>query len=205
MSYYLRSRGIDCIVNAHYRSCRVAHRWSTAHSIVAGKITLEVLRQLPDGQDSDGNIWFRPEWDCDIADAMSAAVCPAIVENAVRLGPPKMAYAREGYRPLDPRRRPNAPAIPISAHVYGGAIDLNIIWAKLDGPWSNAANTLIQRFGLVRPYRDEPWHVEYDTNRQAEFSLHDLVIWKIKPVRAPSNLVKRVDESYPLDQRKSPK
>ena len=50
----------------------------------------------------------------------------------------------------------------MSAHVYGLAIDLNVDWSKLNGPWSSDAKKVVKQFGLKRPFFDEPWHVEID-------------------------------------------
>jgi len=157
---YLRGKGIRCGIQAHYRNPDRAHRWSTAHSVLIGNIKIGDLRCLADGRDLDGNLWFKPEWAPDACDDAPAHEFPEIIANAQQLGPRKPAYAEEGYAAADPRRRPNLASIPISKHITGRAIDLNVDWSAIGGPWSAAADQLIARYGLWRPVATESWHVE---------------------------------------------
>lgn len=177
MSYYLRSQGINCSINLQYRAPKLAHRWSTAFSICNGDIDLGTLRQRLDGRDDDGNIWLSPDWDCAKNAQASAASCPLVLSNARKLAAPGVAYAREGYQSRNSRRWPNRVDIPVSDHVYGTAIDLNVAWSRLGDPWSKEANTLIERFGLFRPYKDEAWHVEVDKTKRPDYSLKELFSW----------------------------
>lgn len=178
LSFYLRSRGVSCSINLHYRSAALAHRWSTAHAIAAGRISLGVLRALPGGRDLDGNRWYDRGWDTAGGhDGLAASTVPAVVANAVELGPPDMAFANEGYAADDPRRHPNVSDVMLSAHVTGRAIDLNVAWAALGGPWSDQACAIVRRFALRRPYADEPWHVETDAAAAPGFSVRDVACW----------------------------
>ena len=160
LSYHLRRRGVMCTINAQFRPPALAHRWSTAHGIVTGRVTMGALRALDSGRDQDGNVWIRPQWGRELSDRMGSDACAQIVQNAIALGPAKMVYAEEGYEPEDPRRLPNTEDIPVSRHVGGRAIDLNVDWALLGGPWSEQSTALVTRFGLRRPVPEEPWHVE---------------------------------------------
>jgi len=160
MSYHLRRRGVMCTINAQFRAPALAHRWSTAHGIVTGRITMGALRTLDSGRDRDGNVWIRQQWGRELSDQTRSDACPEIVQNAIALGPATMVYAEEGYECGDPRRLPNTEDIPVSKHVGGRAVDLNVNWALLGGPWSEQSNALVTRFGLRRPVPEEPWHVE---------------------------------------------
>ena len=180
MSYYLRSQGVGCTINLQYRKRRVAHRWSTAYGIYNGDVTLGTLRQRSAGRDDDGTVWWLPEWDCHGSDDVSAATCPAIVDNAVQVGPNHMVYAQEGYRVDDSRRWPNVATAQVSAHVRGCAIDLNVDWSQLGGPWSSDACSIVQRFGLTRPYTDEAWHVEIDANYRPIYSWFAMLKWVLR-------------------------
>lgn len=180
MSYHLRLRGVRCSMMLHYRDPRVAHRWSTAYAIMAGEIALATLRDLPEGRDADGNLWYRPEWEAAGAQGERAADCPDLLENAARLGPPNGNYAEEGYGPTDPRRWPNGPEVPVSRHIDGRAIDLWVDWAKLGGPWSEESLATVARFGLTRPYRHEEWHLELLEDGSPQFSLAEALTSMIR-------------------------
>jgi hypothetical protein len=160
LQLYLHTRRIHCAVRAHYRPPALAHRWSTAHHLLLGQVSLGALRQLPGGQDADGTLWYRPEWDPGGPDDAPAAHGPALCPNAAQLGGPGGHYAEEGYAADDARRRPNLAAVPVSRHVRGLAMDLAVDWAAVGGPWSAEALALVARFGLLRPVLSEPWHVE---------------------------------------------
>src|SRR4029078_5292625 len=60
---YLKRRGIYSAVNAPYRPRRLAHRWSTAYHLATGHLSLGALRQLPEGRDWDGTVWYQAAWD----------------------------------------------------------------------------------------------------------------------------------------------
>ncbi|KIH75481.1 hypothetical protein SAMN05660860_03251 [Geoalkalibacter ferrihydriticus] len=177
---HLRGQGIPCWIQAHYRTPDRAHRWSTAYSVLSGKINVGDLRCLADGRDLDGNLWFKPEWAPGAGDRAPANEFAAIVANANELGPRKPVYAEEGYASTDPRRRPNLAEIPISKHITGRAIDLNVEWAALGGPWSAQADELIARYGLCRPVTSESWHVERNKAHGMNVPLRELfvAIWK---------------------------
>ena len=141
---------------------------------------MRALRELENGKDEDGNLWYRREWDAGYADDERANASEPIKENAVHWGPTDTVYAEEGYAADDPRRRPNLTAIPISKHVYGLAIDVLIEWEKLGGPWSDRSRSLIAQFGLVRPFVDEAWHLELDTDGSIVAPPHTVIIWAIR-------------------------
>ena len=156
----LKARGIFCSIHHQYRAPEKAHRHSTAYHIVTGKISVGHLRELASGCDLDGHLWLLPEWAEDLDDATPANQCAFIVRNASELEPESRRYAKEGYEKSDPKRAPNAADVPVSKHVYGLAIDLNVDWSKLDGDWGPKTNALIAQFGLCRPLKSESWHVE---------------------------------------------
>ena len=180
LSYFLRSQGVNCNINLHYRKSTVAHRWSTAHSIAVGNTAMRSLRELKDGCALDGNRWFSDEWGVGVPDDAKASDCEAVLGNARALGANDLAYAEEGYEAGDPRRFPNVPDIPVSNHVCGRAIDLNVDWGRLGGPWSKGANELVRQFGLKRPYADEAWHVELDDEKKPGFGVFHLIRWVTK-------------------------
>lgn len=173
---HLRGKGIRCGIQAHYRNPDRAHRWSTVHSVLSGHITVGDLRGLAGGRDQDGNLWFKPEWAPGARDDAPAHEFPAIVTNAQQLGPRKPAYAEEGYAAMDPRRRPNLASIPISKHITGRAIDLNVDWLAIGGPWSAASDELIARYGLCRPVVSESWHVELAEACRMKVSAGELLV-----------------------------
>jgi hypothetical protein len=157
---YLKRRGIYSAVNAHYRPRRLAHRWSTAYHLATGRLSLGALRQLPEGRDWDGTVWYQAAWDSGAPADTPASSVPALAANAAGLGSPNLNYAEEGYPPGDVRRMPNLWTVPVSRHVAGQALDLTVDWAQLGGPESEAAQTLVTRFGLTRPVSAETWHFE---------------------------------------------
>lgn len=162
MTVYLEDQAIDCRITKFLRKRRTAHRWSTAHHIVNGRISIGALRRLKDGRDTDGNIWYKREWDAGHNDDASASACKLIKSNAIELGSPGTVYAEEGYAADDPARLPNLRDIPISKHIFGLAIDILVDWSKLGGPWSDHAKDVVTKFGLVRPVDHEHWHFEID-------------------------------------------
>ena len=155
---HLDGRGIAAKINCQYRERHKAHRWSTAFSIVDRRVGLDALRALPRGRDRDGNVWYDDKWEED----GRGAVLHLVMENARANLAPGGAYAEEGYEPDDPRRLPNCPNIPVSKHVLGIAIDADVDWEKLGGPWSDLAQRTLSNFGLVRPIASEHWHMELD-------------------------------------------
>lgn len=167
---FLHKRDIQSDIKQHYRSRVLAHRWSTAYHIVNGGITMKDLRELENGRDQDGNLWYKKEWDTRGRDSDYANASKKIVVNAMKIGQAEVNFAEEGYACDHPFRRPNLSAIPVSRHVLGRAIDLQIDWAKMDGAWSSKAEAIISSFGLKRPYRDEPWHLELDRDRKHRFT-----------------------------------
>jgi hypothetical protein len=172
LKLYLNRLGINCKFNQHYRSKKTAHRWSTAYQIAIGNITLEDLRRLKNGKDQDGNIWYKKEWDLGEPYSECAKISTDILDNAIKVGPPRMVYAEEGYESDDPRRYPNVKSIPVSKHVYGKAIDFEIDWNQFGGAWSSNAAQIISQFGLIRPVKKEDWHFELDINRKAQFAFN---------------------------------
>lgn len=156
----LKKRGIRCNINVHYRAPAKAHRFSTAYHIATGQIRVGSLRALAHGCDSNGHQWIKPEWAIHLTDAQPANLCPFVVNNATALAPEGLPYAEEGYEKNDPKRAPNTSDAPVSKHVYGLAIDLNVDWKQLDGEWGAQTNAFIAQFGLCRPQKAEWWHVE---------------------------------------------
>jgi hypothetical protein len=130
--------------------------------------------------DLDGNVWFRAEWDNDQNDAAPANTIRELVQNAISLGPEELEYAAEGYDREDPRRFPNLRTVPVSKHVTGTAIDLNVAWDNLGGPWSRQSISLLYQFGLKRPISSECWHVELDESRKPEYPVTHIIRWWIK-------------------------
>jgi hypothetical protein len=120
-------------------------------------------------RDQDGNVWYVEGW--------GKAETDEQARKNRRLGKDeKLSLAYEGYDVGDPRRLPNTSDSthpPVSAHVYGLAIDATIRWSdttKLPAwapGWSQ--EQIIERFGLQRPIMEnnpygpeeaEPWHFE---------------------------------------------
>lgn len=156
LQQYLQMSGIECTIEWQYRDRKLAHKWSTAYSIANAKVSIGKLKELPEGKDRDGNQWLLPEW----SQQSIGKLMPLVLERAIAHCAPRMAYAEEGYEPDDPRRYPNLQEIPVSSHVYGTAVDVSIDWQKLEGEWSDVAITTLAKFGLVRPFNFEHWHVE---------------------------------------------
>lgn len=172
LKLYLGRSGIKCKLMQHYRSKKIAHLWSTAYHITNGSITLGDLRRLRNGKDKDGNIWYNRFWDPGGSDGECANISKSIEKNARKLGQADLHYAEEGYETDSTYRAPNLPSIPVSKHVYGKAIDFNIDWNQLGGAWSSKAEKITAQFGLIRPYRQEPWHFELDSNRKVQIPLY---------------------------------
>jgi hypothetical protein len=180
---YLEQQGIRCRITKFLRKPKTAHRWSTAHHIVNGKITLEQLRRLDDGRDLDGNVWYKPEWDAGGDGSQSASASEPIKQNAIHQGPPHTVYSQEGYAPNDPARLPNLPDIPISKHVYGLAIDMTVEWERLGGAWGDYAQALVAQFGLARPVASESWHFELGARNESRVSAWQVARWAIRSRR----------------------
>jgi len=180
MCLYLQSLGINCKITKFLRKKRTAHRWSTAHHIVFGKVSIGALRRLEDGRDRDGFQWYKPEWDDGSDDSTSANSIEEIRQNAITLGAPNTEYALEGYGSKDPARLPNLGDIPISKHVYGLAIDVLVDWSQFGGAWSQHARETVSQFGLIRPVPDEPWHFEIDQSRYFVVGPHRIFFLAIK-------------------------
>jgi hypothetical protein len=172
LKLYLGQSGINCKLIQHYRSKKIAHRWSTAYQITNGSITLGDLRRLKNGKDEDGNIWYNRFWDPGGSDGECANISKSIEKNAIKLGQANMNYAEEGYETDSSYRAPNLQSLPVSRHVYGKAIDFNIDWNQLGGAWSSKAEKIISQFGLIRPYKQEPWHFELDRNRKVQIPFY---------------------------------
>lgn len=187
-SFYLRSKGIYCTINAHYRDKRNAHRWSTAYSIISGRITMGDLRALENGCDQDGNRWYHPDWDTGGRDDQPTDKNAAVKDNALALyGPDKIVFAAEGYERDEYRRKPNNPDIPVSKHVYGTAIDINVHWNQIGGPWSEEACKLMDDFGLLRPVPSECWHIELNRQTRPKYALFDILRFWIRSKRLARN------------------
>ena len=172
LKFFLDRLGVYCNLIQHYRSKEAAHLWSTAYQIANGNITIGDLRRLENGKDKDGNVWYKRNWDPGGHDNICAKISKNILDNAIKMGTPKMVYAEEGYEHDDPHRYPNLKNIPISKHVYGKAIDVKIDWPQLGGAWSTEADQIISQFGLVRPYNQEDWHFELDRNKKIPFPFY---------------------------------
>ena len=157
---YLRRLGIKSAIRGQFRSRAKAHRWSTAYHILSGAITIGDLRALRGGVDRDGNQWYKAEWDLGMPENASANLSSEISANAQSLGAKKLSFAAEGYGPTDARRIPNLNEVPVSKHIWGLAIDVNIDWDKLGAPWSNKVCDLVDQWGLARPVISEHWHLE---------------------------------------------
>lgn len=183
LCFYLEQQGIRCRITKFLRKPRTAHRWSTAHHIVNGGITLEQLRRLEGGRDLDGNVWYKPEWDAGGDGGMSANTSEQIKQNAIQQGPPHTVYSEEGYAPNDPARLPNLPEVPISKHVYGLAVDMFVEWDRLGGAWSDSAQALVARFGLARPVASESWHFELGARNESRPSALQVARWVIRSRR----------------------
>jgi hypothetical protein len=162
----------------HYRSKKIAHRWSTAYQITNGGITIGDLRRLKNGKDEDGNIWYKRDWDPGGPDSECAKSSRSIKDNAVKLGQAEMHYAEEGYDSNSLFRRPNLSNIPVSRHVHGKAIDFDIDWSQLGGAWCSKTRKIISKFGLIRPYEQEPWHFELDSNRKIRLPFN-ISLWSV--------------------------
>jgi hypothetical protein len=96
MSYHLRSRGVRCTINAQFRPPALAHRWSTAHGIITGRIEMGALRALDSGCDDDGNLWLQPHWGQSLPDHARSDACLEIVENAILVRPGEDRLCRGG-------------------------------------------------------------------------------------------------------------
>jgi hypothetical protein len=158
---FLKRRGIRCQINVHTRYPALAHRWSVAHHLLNGTLTIGDLRALPAGRDQDGHLWLAPQWDdLDLPPDAPARNLPKVSAQATRLAAPDGVYAEEGYPPGHSARRPNPDEVPVSLHVQGLAIDLGIDWTSVDDedPWGATVNAWVARFKLARPIPDEPWH-----------------------------------------------
>ena len=173
-------------VNQGYREPSVAHTISTANRIWTDRIPLEHLRNLSNGRDIDGNIWYKSEWEDFYLKMLSfvgmiggSYVNNLQVELQAKLQAQENAknalpgysitsLAFEGYEANDPRRAPNTNDVPVSQHVYGQAVDLGIDWSKFGGEWSGQAKEQVTKYNLDRPitpgrfpgYNPESWHVE---------------------------------------------
>ena len=185
MAVYLENNEIHCRITKFLRKRETAHRWSTAHHIVNGRIKIGALRKLKGGKDRDGNLWYSQEWDTGYDDEISASKCEPIKINAIKLGSPQTVYAEEGYEPEDEARLPNLQDIPISKHVFGLAIDIKVDWHKLGGPWGDHAQKVVTKFGLVRPVEYEEWHFELipgtllAINHYIVVPPHKIAVWLI--------------------------
>jgi hypothetical protein len=156
----LNKFGGCCDLNQQYRDRKSAHTWSTAYHIINGKITMGSLRKLTNGRDKDGNLWYTREWDNGVDDYEAANTASNILENAMTKAASNFSYAEEGYPPDSPYRLPNLTQIPVSKHVNGMAIDIDIDWDRIGGEDTQFLNNLLTSFGLKRPIKDEAWHLE---------------------------------------------
>lgn len=194
MLSYLEQRGISAVVNATVRSADKAHFFSTGYHIYYELIDLDALRQLPDGKDQDGNLWYKPEWESRL-DFFTWREATAHAFNQVKAADPGVVTKRfkgmrtgltcayEGYPTGDARRLPNTDAVPVSSHVGGYAVDIDINWDHpgLGGAWSATADAMVDSFGLVRPFRpdsdtycqEEPWHFELKPGPWDPPPIHD--------------------------------
>jgi len=152
--------GVRCELKEQYRDRKKAHTWSTAYHIIKGRITMGALRKLTNGRDRDGTLWYKREWDNGADDYEAANTTFCILENAMTKAAPDFSYAEEGYPPESAYRLPNLELIPVSKHVNGLAIDIDIEWDRIGGASTQFLNNLLKSFGLKRTQKDEAWHLE---------------------------------------------
>lgn len=142
------------------RSPAQAHQMSVAWHIQYGtNVTLDALKALTDGKDSDGNRWYKEGWTMEQVKANA---------HNVRAS---SAIAAAGYPKGDPRRKPLNDNQGVSRHCSGGAIDVTIPWrAKGKNASTNSTDVwgweeIYKMFGLHRPLgpsskHPEHWHIE---------------------------------------------
>ena len=131
--------------NGGVRSPKTAHKWSTAWSIRNDKVPLQNLKELSDGKDLDGNLWY-----------VQGETMEDVKKRALTYW--NGAQAAEGYSQRDPRKKPNT-FKGVSKHCSGEAIDATIPWKNGDG-WHEEAVAIIDRYNLERPVPKERWHFQ---------------------------------------------
>lgn len=151
---------VHCELKQQYRDRKTAHTWSTAYHIIQGKITIGSLRKLANGRDLDGTLWYSERWGNGVDDYEAANTASYILENAMKKAAPNSSYAEEGYPPDSDYRLPNLAVIPVSKHVSGMAIDVDVDWDRLGGAYTHLVHKLLTSFGLRRTKDDEAWHLE---------------------------------------------
>ena len=156
----LSKLGVRCELVQQYRDKKTAHKWSTAYHIINGKITVGSLRKLANGRDQDGTLWYSAKWGNGVDDYDSANSASDILENAMRKAAPNFPYAEEGYPTDSDYRLPNLSTIPVSKHVSGMAIDIDVDWDRLGGAHTKLSHQMLTLFGLQRTKDDEDWHLE---------------------------------------------
>lgn len=174
-------------ITSQWRSLEDAHRFSTAYMITSGNADADLLQAVP--IDLDGNVWFRnPDWlyndrQCILAEYRCGATKfnAAVNSPETQIGSecddyscyPTLSFALEGYPVGDPRRLPNTNDLPVSNHIMGLAIDIQVVW--LVDPWNSQIDQIASEFGLYRPfhpntltveqlelgYLAEHWHFEF--------------------------------------------
>ena len=137
--------------------------WATPGDGDAGA---QPLREVRDG---DENLWYVEDWNKAETDEQARK------NRGIGKGE-KLSLAYEGYEVSEPKRLPNSldpTHPPVSAHVYGLAIDAKILWSKSTKlpPWAPgwSISQILDHFKLQRPIMEdnpygpeeaEPWHFE---------------------------------------------
>ena len=137
--------------------------WDTPGDGDAGA---QPLREVTD---KDDNLWYVEGWGKAETDEQARK------NRGIGKGE-KLSLAYEGYEVSDPKRPPNSldpTHPPVSAHVYGLAIDATILWIKSTklpaGAPGWSISQILDHFGLQRPIMEnnpyesaeaEPWHFE---------------------------------------------
>lgn len=168
-------------IGSGIRSNQVAHRWSTAYSIIHDKISITDLRKTP--RDLDGNVWYNKNWEfiprdseCHLTPVLEDLLEYRVKKNAsdkadnflykgrnpfkgwikAGLGYVKdVPFALEGYPGNDPKRLPNflsSQNLPMTKHVLGLAVDIEI-WGPVN-LWDNRIKDIADKYNLVRPFTE---------------------------------------------------
>jgi hypothetical protein len=171
---YLQDTADEDHITGGYRTPAEAHRFSTAYHIIHDLVPVESLENDP--TDSDGNIWYREEWEylfpqCSpLSIALAGLLEYRIKHNASTLASAThngsfvfagvwfvadVSYALEGYPRDDVDRLPNSGEPQVSRHVTRQAVDIGNYWAvPLGRRWEQTIDDIARRYNLVRPYNN---------------------------------------------------